>query len=218
MRVLLIVMLFALTSQAAEPFHEEADIFVRLEMGSDTGTFEKNGESAAYSTSLYTLVVGFEDKETADTLFGTKVRLHADLLFAYQTADERVADPDADARLRLSTGVLWSIYETPSFDVSLRSAFDYWIVRPDFDGMAFNLNLGLRGEYKKDLSFANFRLLAGYDIKPLWLGIDRMEHVFTARALLGYVGVRGTALFGNETHGGERYERREVGIAAEIVF
>lgn len=219
--LMLTLVLTALAPQAkakqGEVFREEVDVSLRLEMGTDTGTFAKGGETAPYSASLYTIALGLEDSSSTHTLFGTRVRIHADLLLTYQTEDERVVDDD-DARLRLSAGSALSLYETASIDVALRSTFEYWMVRADFDGMAFNFNLGLRGEYKHDLSFATLRLLAGYDFKPLWLGVSRLEHVFTVRALLGYVGVRGTALVGSETNNGASFDRRELGIAAEVVF
>lgn len=217
--LVLVLMLVAATSQAKAPFHDEADIVIGFELSTDEGTFAKDGETAAYSTTLYTVLLGIEDNSSAHTIFGTRVRVHADLLFAYQTEDERVDDKDADARLRLSAGTLLSLHQSDSFELSLRNAFEYWVVRPDFDGMAFNFNLGLRGEYKNELSFATFRVLAGYDFKPLWLGVNRLEHVFTVRALLGYVGARATALIGSETNdSGASFDRRELGIAAEVVF
>lgn len=221
MRALLILLLVGVTL----PVRAAADISIQLGIALDQGTFVPQSETTArdYAGQAYDLTVSLEDGDSARTVFGTKVRAHARLMFGLQGEDERFVpggevEPGLNARLQLAAGTLWSIFEANGFELLLNSSFEYWVTRPYFNGMAFNFNGGLRGEYRLPLKAMPIRLLAGYDIKPLWFGIDRVEHLFTVRALVGYVGLRATALIGSERVNDVDQTRREVGLSAEVVW
>lgn len=204
MRALLVavaLLLLGTTTARASGFDAE------LEYGHTSGwapPLASGGDPVSYPFTQETidLRVGLTWSAANRTGLGLPVDLYVGLLGGwvldeqYEMRDDELDVGTIPLRLMMQAGTSFPIVRTPRLQVEAHFMVDWWTMRPTWatDFMVAAFYGGGRARYHAGTTWVEAR----YDLRPFWLGTDRIEHALGDSIGLGAFGVRAELTLGQE--------------------
>jgi hypothetical protein len=116
--------------------------------------------------------------------------------------------------MMMQLGTIFPIVRTPGLLVEAHFLADYWLFRATW---ASDTNVGVfHGGGRARLRAGGLWLEGRYDLRPFWLGADRLEHALGASVGLGSFGVRAELVLGQERRLEGGYEDTTFIVGVEV--